>query len=257
MAVRDPLEPAVPGDPVAGAAGPDGRSALEARLGHRFADPSLLDQALTHRSSPLVQARARRTGRRGAGSNERLEFVGDRVLGLVVAEWLFERFPDEPEGALGPRLAALVSREALAPIGASLGLDRAIRLAPDAADAGVGNLANVVADATEAVLGALYLDGGLAAVRRLVRAEWSLALEGQVRPPKDAKTALQEALAARALAAPVYRVVEQDGPSHAPRFVIEVDGAGQVGRGEAGSKREAEREAAEALLARLPGRRRG
>ena len=242
MAVRDPLGPAAVGGEIAA----DAREALQARIGHRFAAPSLLGEALTHRSMP----RATRGGglRRGTGSNERLEFIGDRVLGLVVAEWLLERYPDEQEGELGPRHARLVSRAVLAPIADGLGLGQVISVAPDAARAGVASLDNVRADALEAVLGALYLDAGLEPVRRLVRAEWSAVMAGQSAPPKDAKTALQEWLLARGATLPVYDVVSAEGPSHAPSFVIEARALGSVGRGEAGSKRVAERDAAAALL---------
>jgi ribonuclease-3 len=248
MAVRDPLEPPVHADQIErpAAAPPD---TLEARIGHVFRDPSLLREALTHRSAP----RGGRGGglRRGAGSNERLEFIGDRVLGLVMAEWLLERFPDEQEGELGPRHARLVSRTVLAPIADALGLGAALSLAPDAQRAGVAALDNVRADALEALLGALFLDAGLDPVRRLVRAAWSDALTQHALPPKDPKTGLQEWLLARGAGLPAYEVTAREGPSHAPRFVVEVAALGVAGRGEAGSKRVAERDAAADLLARL------
>lgn len=229
-------------------------AALEAVLGHAFADREKLRQALTHRSASHRPGSPRKRGqRRGAGSNERLEFIGDRVLGLVVAELLLARFPDEQEGELGPRHAALVSRDALARVATTIGLGDALALAPDAARAGVGALANVLADALEAVLGALYLDAGLEPVRRFVHAQWETMVAGHHVPPKDPKTALQEWLLARGAPVPSYVTVAASGPSHAPRFVVEARAAARAGRGEAGSKREAERLAAADLLALLRG----
>ncbi len=227
--------------------------ALASRLGHRFGDTSLLREALVHRSVSGTPAErpARRGGRRGIGSNERLEFVGDRVLGLLVAEWLLERFPDEQEGELGRRHAHLVSRDVLAPIASALALERALALAPDALRAGVGGLANVLADALEALLGAVYLDAGIEAARHVVRLHWEDAVAGAVTPPVDAKSALQEWLMARSLGLPDYVELSREGPSHAPQFVIEVRTDAGTGRGEASSKRVAERLAATDLLARL------
>ncbi len=189
--------------------------------------------------------------RRGAGSNERLEFVGDRVLGLIIAEWLIERFPEEQEGELGRRFAQLVSRPILAGIAESLGLQAALAIAPNEARAGVGALANTLADAMEAAIGALFLDAGLDQARRFVRGAWASAMEGQLQPPKDAKTALQEWLMARAMPLPAYVEMDRTGPSHAPSFVIEVTGAGQSGTGSGTNKREAERAAAADLLGKL------
>ena len=167
-------------------------------LGHDFARPELLREALTHRSAVVGRALSRgRTARRsGAGSNERLEFVGDRVLGLLIAEWLAERFPDEQEGQLGPRLAHLVSQPVLAAIAHQLGLPAALSVAPGESRAGVRKLATVLADAMEALIGALYLDGGLEPARRFVRRAWEEAMSGLAEPPKDPKTALQEWLLA-------------------------------------------------------------
>ena len=222
--------------------------AAEAILGHHFARPSMLAEALTHRSAV---PRARRGTRRGTGSNERLEFIGDRVLSLLIAEWLMERFPDEQEGELSPRLNHLVSRTVLAAIADQARLQDALALAPNESRAGVGQLANTLADALEAALGAMYLDGGLDPVRRFVRAAWGGAMEAQVLPPKDAKTALQEWLMARGQPLPAYAVAHQSGPSHAPEFTITVAAAGHSGMGTAGSKREAERLAAADLLGKL------
>jgi ribonuclease-3 len=194
-----------------------GDDAAEALLGHRFADKGMLTEALTHRSA---------AGAKGAGSNERLEFIGDRVVGLIVAEWLLEKFPGEREGELGPRLAALVSRPALALVAETHGL----------------------AAALEALIGALYLDAGFEAARAFVRRVMADVVERQFVPPKDPKTALQEWALKRALPLPGYDVVEQSGPSHAPKFVIRAVVGDASAVGEAGSKRAAEQAAAQKLL---------
>ena len=229
--------------------GDPGDADLETRLGHRFGDASLLRLALTHRSVSGLKVSGRRGAvRRGVGSNERLEFIGDRVLGLAVAEWLLERFPDEQEGELGSRHAHLVSREALARVAVTLGLERELALAPDALRAGVGGLSNVLADAAEAILGALYLDGGIAPARAVVRRFWADEMARDREPPKDAKTALQEWLLARARPLPEYVETGRAGPSHAPVFRIEARAGQRVGTGEAASKRVAERIAAASLL---------
>lgn len=228
-------------------AGEAERLALAERLlGHSFTRSDLLREALTHRSA--MQGRARR---RGHGSNERLEFIGDRVLGLLVAEWLAERFPDEQEGQLGPRHAYLVSKDALAAVAVAIGFSRALAMGPNEAQAGVGSLANVMADAVEAALGATYLDGGLEVARRFVRGAWAELMDAQKLPPKDAKTALQERLLGRGLALPVYEVVASEGPSHAPKFRVRVTGAGASAEADGGNKRAAERLAAAALLEKL------
>ena len=218
-------------------------AAAQTLLGHQFARPKLLAEALTHRSA---------AGAKGVGSNERLEFIGDRVVGLIVAEWLIERFPDEQEGALGPRLAALVSKPSLAAIAEANGLAALLSVAPGESKRGVRTQATVLADALEAVIGALYLDAGLEAARNFIRRVMGDVIEKQFIPPKDPKTALQEWELKRALALPAYEVVEQSGPSHAPKFVIKVSVGDAVGRGEAGAKRAAEQAAALALLGVLP-----
>ncbi len=232
----------------------DGPEAVaEAILGHGFRQPDLLREALTHRSAAHRQGKQLRRGdRRGVGSNERLEFIGDRVLGLLIAEWLIERFPLEQEGELGPRHAQLVSRKVLGEIAAAAGLSEALAIAPNEARAGVAQLTNVLADATEALIGAMFLDGGLDPARGFVRRAWLPAMDAQVLPPKDPKTALQEWLMARGKPLPIYGVVSNTGPSHGPSFVISVAAEGHAGTGTAGSKRLAERLAAADLLEKLP-----
>ncbi len=224
----------------------DARLALaQDLLGYRFRRPELLAEALTHRSASHGRLRTR-----GTGSNERLEFLGDRVLGLLMAEWLIERFPNEQEGKLGLRFADLVSREALTEIGARIGYARAVTLgAPSAASEAAG--ANLVADALEAALGALYLDSGIDEARRFVRRAWEDRIAAQLLPPEDPKTILQMWLQGRGKPLPLYEVVASEGPSHSPIFTISVTGADHTGVGTAGTKRAAERAAAAALLAQL------
>jgi ribonuclease-3 len=218
---------------------------FEAILGHVFKRPDLLQEALTHRSA------AQGKGRKHA-SNERLEFIGDRVLGLTMAEWLAERFPREQEGELGRRLAYLVSQPVLAVVAETAGLAAALSVSPGEAKAGVAKRATVLADALEAALGALYLDGGLDVARDFVRRAWNDAMIEQADPPKDAKTALQEWAQKRGRELPVYEVTGQSGPPHAPEFVVTVTVGTLDGIGSGGSKRAAEQLAAEALLGRLP-----
>lgn len=221
-------------------------SPIEDILGHHFSRPALLREALTHRS-----AAGPRRGKGTSGSNERLEFMGDRVLGLLMAEWLVERYPAEQEGALGRRLAHLVSQPVLATVADAIGLEPALSVSPGEARAGVTKRATVLADALEAALGAVYLDGGLEPARAFVRRAWAEAIEAQVAPPKDPKTCLQEWVLARGLDLPAYTVVARSGPPHAPAFTISVDAGGHSGTGSAGNKRAAEQIAAEDLLRAL------
>jgi ribonuclease-3 len=220
--------------------------ALDAILGYRFTRSDLPREALTHRSA--LQGK-----RSGLGSsNERLEFIGDRVLGLLVAEWLAERFPEEQEGELGRRLASLVSQPVLAQVAEAIGLGEALSVAPGEARAGVKRRATVLADALEAVLGAIYLDGGLEPARDFVRRAWDSAMIAQEAPPKDAKTALQEWAQKRGMDLPVYTIAARSGPAHAPVFVVTVSVGDLTGEGTAGSKRAAEQLAAEHLYGSLP-----
>ena len=243
MAGGHSLEPAVHDDRRLSEQPESRVEAAEAVLGHRFGQPSLLREALTHRSAAR--------GHRGAGSNERLEFVGDRVLGLLIAEWLAERFPGEQEGALGRRLAWLVSQPVLAEIAADIALPATLSVAPGEARAGVRRRATVLADALEAAIGALYLDGGLEAARGFVRRAWGPVMEAQREPPKDAKTALQEWAQKQGLALPAYELASRQGPPHSPVFVVKVAAGGREGVGSAGTKRAAEQAAAVDLMRQL------
>ena len=209
------------------------------RLGHRAKDPGLFERALTHSSH-------------GRDSYERLEFLGDRVLGVVVGRWLYERFPDEPEGQLSRRFNALVARETCAEVGRELGVPGMIRLGKQARDDGASDSGNVVGDVVEALIGALMLDGGLDAADAFVRRAWGPLLDSQGRAPVHSKSALQELAAARGFAGPVYEVVGRTGTQHAPRFTIRVSikNAGEA-TAEGLSKQEAETAAATALLEQL------
>ena len=219
---------------------------VENILGHSFRRPELLREALTHRSALQGAARAR-------GSNERLEFIGDRVLGLLMAEWLAERFPREQEGDLGRRLAHLVSQPVLAGVAEAIGLGAALSVAPGEARAGVKRRATVLADALEAALGALYLDAGLDEARGFVRRAWEPTMTAQAEPPKDAKTRLQEWAQKHTRELPAYQVDSRAGPPHAPEFVVSVSVGVARGTGTAGSKRQAEQLAAADLLRGLAG----
>src|SRR5580700_3849197 len=200
------------------------QESIESILGHSFSRPGLLREAMTHRS-------ATRPGARGSGSNERLEFIGDRVLGLLMAEWLIERFPHEQEGDLGRRLALLVSQPVLAEVADTIGLGEALSVAPGEARAGVKRRATVLADALEAALGAIYLDGGVEPAREFVRRAWDRAMSAQEAPPKDAKTALQEWAQKRGLELPIYTVSARSGPPHAPVFEVTVSVGNWQGSG--------------------------
>lgn len=217
--------------------------ALQDRLGYRFRDPALLRRALTHASV-------------GAGSNERLEFLGDRVLGLVVAEKLYADFPDEAEGGLHARHKTLVRRDACAAVARAIDLGSHLILAPSETASGRTNAA-ILAGACEALIAALYFDGGFEAARTFVLGAWADAFATLPPELRDAKTALQEWAQSGALAAkvqPVYTVVGRTGPDHAPCFTVEVSVPGHAPEaGEGTSKRDAEQNAAARMLARLGG----
>ncbi len=208
----------------------------------------MLAEALTHRSMLGAGAQG---ARRGRLSNERLEFLGDRVLGLLMAEWLAERFPTEAEGALGRRLAHLVAAPALAAIARENGVAEVLAVAEGEARAGVRARDNVLADALEALLAALYLDAGLGPAREVVRRLWEVAVTAQAAPPKDAKTALQEWAQARGLGLPGYALASRSGPSHAPSFRVRVRAGEAEAEGEGTTRRGAEQDAAARLLENL------
>ena len=215
---------------------------LVARLGHDFAHRARLEQALTH---PSASSPAR-------PDNQRLEFLGDRVLGLVIAEALFEAHPEAAEGALAPRYNALVRRETLAAIAEDVGLGEHLRLGRSESLSGGRRKAAILADAMEAVIAALYLDGGMAVARRVIRAEWGARLAETGAAPLDPKTRLQEWAQGRGLAPPDYALEARSGPDHAPRFTVRAALAtGESASATERSKKQAEQAAAAALLARL------
>src|SRR3954447_15384658 len=186
------------------------------------------------------------------GDYERLEFLGDRVLGHVIARALYERHPNEPEGYLSRRYNVLVARETCAEIGRELGVPSLVRLGKQAREDGASQSENVVGDVVEALIGALFLDGGIAAAERFILDLWEADLDSQRRAPHHPKSALQELAAARGLKVPVYELVSRIGAHHAPMFTIRVSVA-RLGEaiGEGSSKQDAEKAAAEALLAQL------
>jgi len=222
--------------------------ALADVCGHHFASAELLRGALTHPSA----AGRRRDAQAKQRSYERLEFLRDRVLGLVLTDLLLHAFPAEPEGALARRLAALAREDTLAGVATTAGLGPHLTLSrAEAAGGGRDNPA-ILADACEAMIGALYLDGGLAAAAAFIRRYWEPPMAAEARPPQDAKTALQEWAQAAGLPLPMYRTVRTEGPPHEPLFAVEVQVAGRPPASATGrSKRTAEQAAAGALLTQL------
>lgn len=218
--------------------------ALEAKLGHRFKDGALLAEALTHPS-----ANPRTHGRR---NYDRLEFLGDRVLGLIVATRLMERFPEADSGQLSDRLNALVRLETAAEVARELGLGEYLVMAKSEAENGGREKTGILGDACEAVIGALYLDGGMAAAEAFVERGWKRRLSQVGRTRKDAKNRLQEKVQGAGKPLPLYELVAREGPDHAPSFTVEVriEGA-KPARGEGPSRRIAEQAAAERMLRRL------
>lgn len=221
----------------------DALGELETTLGYDFRDKALLAAAMTHRS----------LARDGfTVHNQRLEFLGDAVLGLMIAELLYGLYPEAQEGDLSKRLVSLVNGEQLAGIARAMNLGEHLLMnAAEDEQGGRENNSNLE-DACEALLGAVYLDGGIEAARGMIARFWKPHALTLTEAPKDAKTALQEWAQARALPLPEYVVLSAEGPAHAPDFVIEVRLEGQVPHiGRAGSKRHAERQAAAAMLESL------
>jgi ribonuclease-3 len=213
---------------------------LEAKLGHKPASLDLFERALTHSSL-------------SEDNYERLEFLGDRVLGVTIADWLYGLFPDEPEGKLSRRLNVLVSRGICAEIGREIGVAAHMRLGKQALSDGAFESDNILGDTVESLIGALWLDGGLEAARAFIRAAWAERVDSRDRAPKHPKSALQEWAAANDRKAPTYELVGRSGPHHAPTFVVTVS-IRNVGEASAEglTKQDAETAAAEALLEKLP-----
>lgn len=216
---------------------------LGSALGYAFSDPEAVRRALTHRSAP-------------GANNERLEFLGDSVLNLGVADLLFSRYPDATEGELTRARASLVRRESLAAIAREAGVGACLVLGAGEQRSGGRDRDSILANAVEALFGAMYLDGGYEAVRRAVERVFAerlaRAAPGAGATAKDPKTRLQELLQARGLDLPRYQVVASDGSAHRPTFVVECDaGVGGPARGEGSSRRQAEQRAAERALAEI------
>ncbi|MBN8992806.1 MAG: ribonuclease III [Rhizobiales bacterium] len=218
--------------------------ALEARIGHTFADPNLLTSAFTHVSA-LKAARSR------AESYQRLEFLGDHVLGLIVSDMLYRAFPTADEGELSKRLAELVRKESCADVAKSLGLVDDIKLGQVGASASARLRKSVLGDICEAVIGAIFLDGGYGAAALFVERNWTERMRKPRRPLRDPKTVLQEWAQSRGMPTPVYREVERTGPHHDPQFRVSVDLPGLApAEGVGGSKRAAEKVAASVMIER-------
>lgn len=219
--------------------------AVEERIGHTFADPSLLTTALTHVS-------ALKSPNDRAASYQRLEFLGDHVLGLVISDMLYRTFPKADEGELSKRLADLVRRETCADVARSMGLHEAIKLgAVGSAGAGERLRKSVLGDICEAVIGAVYLDGGYPAAAKMIGSAWADRMRKPMRALRDPKTVLQEWAQGKGLPTPTYREVERTGPHHDPQFRVAVDLPGlDPAEGVGSSKRNAEKAAASALLIR-------
>jgi ribonuclease-3 len=217
--------------------------AFQDRLGHQFAEPELLLRALTH---PSMSSPAR-------PSNQRLEFLGDRILNLVIAEAVYRGDSEAAEGQLAPRYNALVRKEACAEVAREIELGEVMRLGRSETMSGGRRKLAMLADGIEAVVAAIYLDAGLEASRAIVLRLWEPQLTGTEGGVQDPKTAVQEWAQARGLPPPTYVEVARDGPDHAPIFTIEARlSDGTLEAAQAGSKRQAEQRAAEALLEKLP-----
>lgn len=222
----------------------DGVAQVEARIGHQFADPCLLTQALTHISAVPTDRRIR--------SYQRLEFLGDRVLGLAVSSMLYEAFGSAHEGEMSRRLAALVRRETCAEVAIEWDLGAAVRLGDSEARSGGRTKPAILSDVCEAVIGAVFLDGGYADAERVVQGAWLPRMRETARPLQDPKTTLQEWAQSLGKPAPIYRETNRRGPAHRPEFTVAVEilGAGEA-EGTGTSKRLAEQLAAEAFLRSL------
>jgi len=215
--------------------------------GHSFRDPSLLAQALTHPSA-LLRGRQDREG-----DYERLEFLGDRVLGLIVAEHIFHQYPAANAGEIAKRFNEMVRRETLAEVAVETGLDQRIRMSASEEQTGGRRKPAILADICEAVIGALYLDGGEAAARGFILDFWTDRIAGLKRAPQDPKTAIQEWAHAHGMEPPLYEVVKRSGPDHAPVFTIRAEMKAGTAEATGPSKKEAEREAAARLLKNVEG----
>lgn len=255
MAVRDTLRPVAPRrqlrDPAVESASSGGD--LAQAIGYVFTRPEIVREALTHPSALASQhSRGRRGRHPSRRSYERLEFLGDRVLGFVIADLLWRRFENEPEGHLTRRLTHLVRGTTLARVAEEIGLGAHLLVSPAEKAAGAAANPGILADMCEALIAAIYLDGGFEAAADFIRRFWQPLIDEMEGPPRDPKTALQEWAQARALALPIYELVGTSGPDHALQFTVaaKLDGRDSV-TATASSKRAAEAKAAELLLQRI------
>lgn len=210
---------------------------LQKSIGYVFKDIGLLQVALTHSS----------TGEKD--NYERLEFLGDRVLGLVIASLLFKKFPDEKEGDMAKRLASLVQGETLSKLSSRISLGDYIIFSEAEAAAGGAKNDHILADVYESVIGAMYLDGGFEPCKTLIETQWEDVLYTMVEPPQHPKTAIQEWAQAQGLALPLYEIIGQSGPDHAPIFEVSLSVVGyEIVRGQGRSRAEAEKEAAQIFV---------
>ncbi|WP_374386217.1 ribonuclease III [Sandaracinobacter sp.] len=208
----------------------------EGALGAAFQDQALLNSALTHKSV-------------GADNYERLEFLGDRILGAVIADWLYVQFPGEPEGKLTRRFHQLVSREVCARVAREIGIPEVVKLGQQARADGGANSDNILGDVMEALIGAVYLDRGVNDARAMIRRLWAPEVSTVAEAPKHPKMRLQEWAAAKNLKVPVYTLLGRTGPHHSPRFRVELAIAGLSSvEAEGSSKQDAETAAARAFL---------
>lgn len=216
---------------------PEVTEPLESAIGYRFSDRALLSRALTHSS------------REGEQSNERLEFLGDRVLNLVIAEALFRRFEREEEGGLASRLNALVRKETCAEVAKAVGIGPVLRLSPGEKETGGREKPAILGDACEALIAAVLLDADFDTARAMVLRLWADYLDGVAQPPRDPKNALQEWTQGRGLGVPDYEVVGREGPDHAPVFTVAVRVRGYPeARASGSSRRAGEQAAAQRML---------
>ena len=207
----------------------------ESLLGYSFNNQKLLQKALTHSSISSLAAK----------NYERLEFLGDRVLGVAVASLLYKTFPHEPEGSLSQRFTALVCKETVSEVARSIGLGKYI----NASDGDIKNNENVLCDVCEAIIGAIYIDGGVEAAISFVEKNWKDLIDKRIAPPKDAKTTLQELAHIKGLEKPSYQIIERCGPEHEPVFTVELRlGDDLVITGQGHNKKLAEFEAATKML---------
>ena len=221
-------------------------AAIERMIGYGFRNPRLLQQAFVHRSLARTEASG------APHNNQRLEFLGDAVLGMVIAEMLYQHYADAAEGELSRRLVALVNGEVLTDIARELNLGEYLQLSEsESAHDGRNNASNLE-DALEALIAAIYLDSGIEATRNFITRFWQRRLQTLITAPKDPKTTLQEWAQARSLPLPEYHVIAEEGPAHAPIFTIEISVQGYPAITAQGkNKKLAERDAASNMLRHL------